>query len=75
MDFVMPKLDHLSEEATIVEWLKAEGDPVEKGEIILRVETNKAELEVESDRSGVLTKIYHGDGEEVPVLTPIADIT
>ncbi len=46
MDFVMPKMDHLSEEATIVEWLKAEGDPVEKGEILLRVETNKAELEV-----------------------------
>lgn len=71
----MPKLDHLSEEAVIVKWLKSEGDAVAKGEVILQVETNKAVLDVEADRSGVLTKIYHLEGDEVPVLTPIADIT
>lgn len=74
MEFLMPKMDHLSEEALITEWLKAVGDHVEKGEVLLKVETNKAVLEVESDCSGTLTQILCQAGEEVPVLTPIAVI-
>ena len=75
MDFLMPKLDHLSEEATISQWLKSEGDTVEKGEIILQVETGKCTLDATADMSGVLTKIYCKEGDTVPVLSPIADIS
>ena len=75
MDFLMPKLDHLSETATITKWLKAEGDRVEKGEVILEAETGKSILEVVADASGMLTKFYHNEGDEVPVLQPIADIS
>jgi pyruvate/2-oxoglutarate dehydrogenase complex dihydrolipoamide acyltransferase (E2) component len=75
MEFLMPKLDHLSEDAIVTKWLKSEGDAVQKGEVILQVETNKALLDVEADRSGILTKIYHFDGDTVPVLEKIADIS
>ena len=74
MEFCMPKLDHLSEEALISEWLKKSGERVEKGEILLRVETGKAVLDVESDLTGVIKEILVEEGETVPVLTLIAII-
>ena len=74
MEFCMPKLDHLMEEAVIGEWLKKPGDSVEKGEILLKVETGKSVLEVESFTSGVLTEILAEQGETVPVHAPIAII-
>ena len=70
----MPKLGHLEEESTVSEWLKKEGDHVEKGEMLLKVETDKTVLEVESDTSGILKKILVEAGETVPVQTPIAII-
>jgi pyruvate/2-oxoglutarate dehydrogenase complex dihydrolipoamide acyltransferase (E2) component len=75
MEFVMPKLGHLMEEATIVKWFISEGNKVEKGEIILQVETDKSVLDIESDKSEIITKIYHQDGDVVPVLEKIADIS
>jgi pyruvate/2-oxoglutarate dehydrogenase complex dihydrolipoamide acyltransferase (E2) component len=71
----MPQAGETMEEGTVVEWKKQEGEPVEKGEILLTVETDKAAVEVESDFSGFLKKIliYHNNGP-VPCLTPIAII-
>jgi pyruvate dehydrogenase E2 component (dihydrolipoamide acetyltransferase) len=63
------------ERGKIVEWLKKEGDPVEKGEIIYIVEVEKATTEVESPASGILAKIIYEAGIEVPVLTVVALIT
>jgi pyruvate dehydrogenase E2 component (dihydrolipoamide acetyltransferase) len=63
------------ERGKIVEWMKKEGDPVEKGEIIFVVEVEKATTEVESPASGILAKILIPEGVEVPVLTPVAVIT
>ncbi len=50
----MPKLDRLSTEGTIVEWLKHDGDRVEKGEVICIVESVKTTFEIESPESGIL---------------------
>jgi pyruvate dehydrogenase E2 component (dihydrolipoamide acetyltransferase) len=63
------------EKGIIIEWLKAEGDPVEKGESIFVVEAEKVTTEVESPASGILAKILLPVGKEVPVLTVAAVIT
>jgi pyruvate dehydrogenase E2 component (dihydrolipoamide acetyltransferase) len=61
------------EAGTIVKWLKAEGDRVEKGEPLFEVDTDKATQEVEAEASGVLLKIAVESGE-VPVGQTIAVI-
>lgn len=71
-EFSMPKLGHLMEEGRVVRWWKQEGERVEKDEILLEVETEKAILEVESPFSGVLLEILVDADEEVPVGTPLA---
>ena len=72
---VMPQSGQTMEEGSVVEWKKAEGEIVDKGEILLEVETDKATIEVESDYSGVLEKILvEAGGDPVPCLTPIAII-
>jgi len=68
---VMPKLGLTMTEATLVEWLKQEGDPVEKGELLFVLESEKSILEIESPASGVL-HILVATGTTVPVQTPIA---
>jgi pyruvate dehydrogenase E2 component (dihydrolipoyllysine-residue acetyltransferase) len=59
------------ESGTIVRWLKAEGDQVEKGEPLYELDTDKVTQEVESDFGGVLLRILVPEGE-VPVGTPVA---
>jgi pyruvate dehydrogenase E2 component (dihydrolipoamide acetyltransferase) len=61
------------ESGTIVKWLKAEGDAVEKGELLYELDTEKVTQEVEAEASGVLLKIVVPEGE-VPVGTTIAFI-
>jgi pyruvate dehydrogenase E2 component (dihydrolipoamide acetyltransferase) len=63
----MPKLGQAEEEATVVRWLKKEGDAVAKGELLFEIETDKALLEVESFFEGTLLKIVAGEGQTVPV--------
>ncbi|MEW5814161.1 MAG: biotin/lipoyl-containing protein [Spirochaetota bacterium] len=72
---IMPLLGETMEEGTIVKWRKAIGEKVEKGEILLEVESDKAVLEVESFFSGFLRTILHSEGETVKVGEPIALIT
>ena len=62
------------EEGTISRWLKKVGDPVEEGEVILEIETDKGILEVESFSRGVLHRILAEEGETVPVQTTLAVI-
>jgi pyruvate dehydrogenase E2 component (dihydrolipoamide acetyltransferase) len=59
------------EVGTIVRWLKSEGDPVEKGEPLFELDTDKVTQDVEAEASGVLLKIVVAEGE-VPVGTPVA---
>src|SRR5438128_6178638 len=69
----LPRLGQGMESGTIVQWLKAEGDAVEKGEPRYELDTEKVTQEVEADASGVLLKIAVAGGE-VPVGTTIAFI-
>lgn len=71
---IMPKAGMAMEEGTIVKWLKAEGEPVEKGEPLLEILTDKVNMEIEAQASGVLLKILKREGEVVPVIQVIGYI-
>ncbi|HHU16563.1 MAG TPA: biotin/lipoyl-binding protein, partial [Lentisphaerae bacterium] len=71
---IFPKLGQTMEEGAIVKWLKKEGDAVAKGDILFEIETDKANLEVESFFEGVLLKIYVREGITVPVNTVVGFI-
>jgi len=73
-DVVMPRLDPGMQSGKIVEWLKKEGETVQKGEPILVVEGEKTTFEVEAPETGPLTKIIAQVGTEVQVAEPIAII-
>jgi pyruvate dehydrogenase E2 component (dihydrolipoamide acetyltransferase) len=70
----LPRLGQGMEAGTIVRWLKAEGDTVEKGEPLYELDTDKVTQEVEADAGGVLLKILAGEGEEIEVGKRIAVI-
>lgn len=71
-EIVMPKLTDTMEEGRLLKWLKKEGDYVSKGDIIAEVETDKAEMEMESFSSGTLLKIFASEGASLPVGQTIA---
>lgn len=74
-EVIMPKFGQTMTEGTVVKWLKSEGDKVEKGEILLEVETDKVAVQVEATADGILQKILVAEGQTIPVLTPIARIS
>src|SRR6516164_6481794 len=63
----MPKLGHAMTEGTVLQWHKRAGDQVTRGELVLTVETDKAEVEVEAPASGVLARLSAAQGEVVQV--------
>ncbi|HZS25301.1 MAG TPA: dihydrolipoamide acetyltransferase family protein [Gaiellaceae bacterium] len=69
----LPRLGQGMESGTIVKWLKSEGEPVEKGEPLYELDTDKVTQEVEAEASGVLLRIAVSEGE-VPVGETIAFI-
>ena len=69
----LPRLGQGMEAGTIVKWLKAEGDSVQKGEPLYELDTDKVTQEVEAEASGVLLKIAVASGE-VPVGQTVAVI-
>jgi pyruvate dehydrogenase E2 component (dihydrolipoamide acetyltransferase) len=75
MEVILPKLGQTMEEGIIVEWLKAEGDPVQRGDVLFTTESDKATLEVEAPGRGFLRKILVPAGESVPVLAVVGLIT
>src|SRR5438045_136503 len=72
--FIMPRLGQSMEEGTIVQWYKQEGDSVRKGESLLEVMTDKANIDVEATSDGILRKILVSADQTVDVNTPIAVI-
>ena len=71
----MPHLGSEMTKGTVVEWLKKEGDRVDKNEALFVVDTEKAVLEVESEVTGVLKKILvNDDSQEIPVGQAVAII-
>ena len=59
----LPRLGQGMESGTIVKWLKAEGEPVQKGEPLYELDTDKVTQEVEAEATGVLLKIAVNEGE------------
>jgi len=74
-EVILPVLGETMNEGTIVEWLKKEGDAVERGEVLFMVETDKATLEMEAPAQGFLRQIVVPTGQTVPVLTVVGLIT
>jgi pyruvate dehydrogenase E2 component (dihydrolipoamide acetyltransferase) len=72
--FIMPKFDMDQEKATIVSWIKKEGEFVKFDEEVLVVETDKVAIDVPAPATGTLTHILYKDGDVVPVTTIIAYI-
>jgi pyruvate dehydrogenase E2 component (dihydrolipoyllysine-residue acetyltransferase) len=67
----LPRLGQGMESGTVVKWLKAEGDAVEKGQPLYELDTDKVTQEVEAEASGVLLRIVVPEGE-VAVGTTLA---
>jgi pyruvate dehydrogenase E2 component (dihydrolipoamide acetyltransferase) len=63
----VPQLGLTMETGTILQWLKAEGDKVEKGQPVVVIQTDKVEYEVEAPVTGTLLKIAAKEGVELPV--------
>jgi pyruvate/2-oxoglutarate dehydrogenase complex dihydrolipoamide acyltransferase (E2) component len=72
---VMPQLGESVAEGTVLEWLKQEGDRVEKDEPILAISTEKVDAEIPAPASGVLTGIKVSAGQTAPVGATLATIT
>lgn len=73
-EVIMPKFGFTQEESEIIEWLKKDGETVEKGDPIATVSTDKLSMEVEAPENGILAGIRFQEGDVVPVTTIIAYI-
>jgi pyruvate dehydrogenase E2 component (dihydrolipoamide acetyltransferase) len=73
-EVIMPALGMAQEKGTLINWLKAEGDSVKKGEPLMEVETDKATVEVEAPASGILADVTAVAGDEIAVGKKIAVI-
>jgi pyruvate dehydrogenase E2 component (dihydrolipoamide acetyltransferase) len=71
----MPKLGQSMTEGKVMEWLRNEGDRVDVGEPLLSIETDKADVEMESPASGYLRGVRAASGDVVKVGTTIAWLT
>ena len=74
MNVLMPQLGETVSEGTVAVWHKKEGDVVEKGDMLIDVETDKVATEITAPESGVLSSISVPEGETVDVGTILAVI-
>src|SRR5882724_3839844 len=74
VDLIMPKMGESVAEATILKWLKKEGDRIEQDESILEIATDKVDSEIPSPTAGVLAKRLFEEGAVVKVGQVIAQI-
>ncbi|KAM7468370.1 hypothetical protein LguiB_015932 [Lonicera macranthoides] len=70
-EIFMPALSSTMTEGKIVSWIKSEGDVLSKGESVVVVESDKADMDVETFYDGILAAIVVGEGETAPVGAPI----
>lgn len=71
---VMPQMGESIAEGTIIKWLKAAGDQVERDEPLFEITTDKVDTEVPSPASGVLKTILVAEGETVDVGATVAEV-
>ena len=76
MDYkiIMPVLSDTMDKGKLIKWRVKEGDVVHKGDVIAEVESDKAIMEVQTFKDGIVKKLLVKEGEEVPIKTPIAII-
>ncbi|KAI3467106.1 hypothetical protein Pfo_023769 [Paulownia fortunei] len=70
-EIFMPALSSTMTEGKIVSWVKSEGDVLSKGESVVVVESDKADMDVETFYDGILAAIVVNEGETAPVGAPI----
>jgi len=71
-EIVLPQWGMEMQDATVVRWLKQEGDPIREGEPLVELETAKIATELESIASGVVAHILVPEGATVPIRTVLA---
>ena len=74
VDIIVPPLSQTMDTVVLVEWLKAVGDEVIKGEPLFVVETDKANLDIEAPATGILRQVLAKPGTEVEVRSKIGVI-
>ena len=74
-ELIMPKMGESVAEATIIKWVKNEGDKIKIDETVLEIATDKVDSEIPSSFEGVLTKKLFKEGDVVQVGTVIALIS
>lgn len=72
MELIMPKMGESIMEATILRWLKKEGDYVEADETLLEIATDKVDSEVPSPASGTVSKLFFNENDTVEIGKVIA---
>lgn len=72
IEILLPKMGESVAEATVIKWLKSEGDAVEADEPIIEIATDKVDSEVPAPASGILSKQLCGEGDVVQVGHAIA---
>src|SRR3954471_7397084 len=75
VDLIMPKMGESVAEATILKWLKKEGDHIDADESVLEIATDKVDSEIPSPITGTLTKRLYEEGAVVKVGEVIAQLT
>lgn len=73
-EFRMPSLGADMEAGTLVEWTRAPGDTIARGDIVAVVDTDKGAIEIEAFEPGVIERWLVEPGQKVPVGTPLAII-
>jgi pyruvate dehydrogenase E2 component (dihydrolipoamide acetyltransferase) len=73
-DVTMPRLSDSMEEGTILRWLKGVGDEVKRGDELVEIETDKANMTYEATDEGVLLEIVAEEGDTLPIGETIARI-
>jgi pyruvate dehydrogenase E2 component (dihydrolipoamide acetyltransferase) len=73
-DVTMPRLSDSMEEGTILKWLVEQGGEVKRGEPLVEIETDKANMTYEADTDGVLVEILAQEGDTLPIGEAIARI-
>ncbi len=73
-DVILPALGMSQDTGKIVQWLKADGEQVAKGEPLVEIETDKATVEIEAPAAGMFTLVSGAAGDDVPVGQVIARI-
>ena len=73
-DVTMPRLSDSMEEGTVLKWLVDEGSEVKRGEPLVEIETDKANMTYESDSDGTLIEVVAQEGDTLPIGEVIARI-